>query len=416
MKKALFVAIAACCIATTSFAQENWLMKLHMKSGEVKEFSCDDFKEVTFDKLGNTSYYADVKATHTYNIYYGAVKDNIAAYTLHLCDGELTQGGLPKEINKHDIRLTVMAEASANADKSILPAGTYSLIDNVGESGIYAKQSVYIETNKVNNAGNVDGFLDSLKTCNLKVERKGDGTYNLLVEGELRGHGKIRFTYDGKLTFVNKDPNSTYSYIKEDVNFTPRSLSGRYVKATDKYCDYTLTFLNCDVDEEGFIVGAGEYLNLVLLTTFKIPMDINTIVGTYDVVMPVAGAVYEPGKFIGGMMFKRGSAKFPAGSYYKAFDGQGGETFGFFSGGSITVTLDNGMITFKGDWKTPEGKTVTMNYTTDASGIIDQSEEQGNAKAENSNAARSINGATLNQRLNINDIKNAGNQIFMMKR
>lgn len=57
-----------------------------------------------------------------------------------------------------------------------------------------------------------------------------------------------------------------------------------------------------------------------------------------------------------------------------------------------------------------------MNYTTDASGIIDQSEEQGNAKAENSNAARSINGATLNQRLNINDIKNAGNQIFMMKR
>ena len=61
MKKALFVAIAACCIATTSFAQENWLMKLHMKSGEVKEFSCDDVKEVTFDKLGNTSYYADVK-------------------------------------------------------------------------------------------------------------------------------------------------------------------------------------------------------------------------------------------------------------------------------------------------------------------------------------------------------------------
>lgn len=161
-----------------------------------------------------------------------------------MCDGELTQGGLPKEINKHDIRLTVMAEASANADKAILPAGTYSLIDNIGESGIYAKQSVYIETNKVNNAGNVDGFLDSLKTCNLKVERKGDGTYNLLVEGELRGHGKIRFTYDGKLTFVNKDPNSTYSYIKEDVNFTPRSLSGRYVKATDKYCDYTLTFLN----------------------------------------------------------------------------------------------------------------------------------------------------------------------------
>ena len=47
MKKALFVAIAACCIATTSFAQENWLMKLHMKSGEVKEISCDDVKEVT---------------------------------------------------------------------------------------------------------------------------------------------------------------------------------------------------------------------------------------------------------------------------------------------------------------------------------------------------------------------------------
>jgi len=156
----------------------------------------------------------------------------------------------------------------------------------------------------------------------------------------------------------------------------PRTMSGRYVKATDTYCDYTITFLNCDTDDEGFIVGAGEYLNLVLLTEHKVPMDINTIVGTYDVVMPVAGAVYEKGKYIGGTMFKRGGTTYPVGSYYKEFDGQGGEAFGLFNGGTITVTQNNGDITFKGNWKTPEGKTVKMEYTGNVSKIIDQSQQQ----------------------------------------
>ncbi|WP_024998456.1 hypothetical protein [Prevotella falsenii] len=416
MKEKAFVALAACCIATTSLAQDSWLMKVRMKSGEVKEIPCNDVEEITFDKKEVSTYYADVKATNTYNIYYGTVKDNIAAYTIHLCDGNLSKGGLPTEINKHDIRLTVMAAASKNADKAALPAGTYSLVENVGEAGIYRKQSVYIETNKVNDAGQVDGFLDSLKMCTLNVEQKADGTYQLLVEGELREHGRIRFAYDGNLTFVNKAQGESYNSITENVAFAPKSMSGRYVRATDNYCDYALSFLNCEVDGEGFIVGAGDYINLVLLTKYAVPMDINTIVGTYDVVMPVGGAVYEQGKYIGGMMYKRSGRLYPMGSFYKVFDGEGYEAYGFFSGGSITVTLDNGNITFKGNWTTPEGKAVTMNYTTDASGIIDQSGGQGNAKEDNGNAPRSLNGATPDRRLHINDIENADSPIFMMKR
>lgn len=372
MKKILLATIATCCMATTMHAQDNWTMKVTMKSGEVKEFPCNDVKGVTFSNSDN-SYYADVAATNTYNLYYGAVSEQLAAYTLHLCDGKLSKGGLPTEINKHDIRLTVLAKPSQNPAGAALPGGTYKLVNSTEKAGVYGKQSVYIETNKVNADGQVDGFLDSLATCNLNVERRTDGTYKLLVEGELRDHGKVRFAYDGKLEFVNKDPAAGYQTITEDVNFVPRTMSGRYVKANDTYCDYTITFLNCDTDDEGFIVGAGEYLNLVLLTEYKVPMDINTIVGTYDVVMPVAGAVYEKGKYVGGTMFKRGGTTYPVGSYYKEFDGQGGEAFGLFNGGTITVTQNNGDITFKGNWKTPEGKTVKMEYTGNVSKIIDQS-------------------------------------------
>ena len=288
MKKILLATIATCCMATTMHAQDNWTMKVTMKSGEVKEYPCNDVKDVTFSNSDN-SYYADVAATNTYNLYYGAVSEQLAAYTLHLCDGKLSKGGLPTEINKHDIRLTVLAKPSQNPAGAALPGGTYKLVNSTEKAGVYGKQSVYIETNKVNADGQVDGFLDSLATCNLNVERRVDGTYKLLVEGELRDHGKVRFAYDGKLEFVNKDPAAGYQTITEDVNFVPRTMSGRYVKANDTYCDYTITFLNCDTDDEGFIVGAGEYLNLVLLTEHKVPMDINTIVGTYDVVMPVAG-------------------------------------------------------------------------------------------------------------------------------
>lgn len=417
MKKTLFAAIAACCIATTSFAQENWVMKVHTNSGEVKEFQCKDVKEVTFDKPGSNTYYADVAATNTYNIYYGSVAEDLAAYTIHLSDGNLTTGGLPTEINKHVLRLTILSHPSQNSYSAVIPDGNYKLIDNTDELGVYYKQSVYIETNKMNSSGKPDGFLDSLNVCNLNVQKRADGTYKLVVEGELKTHGKVRFTYDGKLQFVNKDPESKYQPITDNVTFVPKKMSGRYVKATDTYCDYALTFLNAEVDGEGFIVGAGEYLNLVLLTKFNIPMDINTITGTYDIVMPVNGAVYKEGLFVGGTMFKRGQMTYPVGSYYKEFDGQGDEKFGLFSAGTVTATNNNGSIHFVGNWTTPEGKTVKMDYTANVSDIVDQSQQQdAKPQAQFNSPAANFNNASLNQRVNIKDIQNAGNKIIMIKR
>ena len=144
-------------------------------------------------------------------------------------------------------------------------------------------------------------------------------------------------------------------------------------------------------------------------------MDINTIVGTYSVVMPVTGAVYEQGKFIGGTMFKRGNTTYPVGSYYKEFDGQGGEAFGLFNGGTITVTQNNGDITFKGNWTTPEGKNVKMDYTANVSNIIDQSQQQTSANANQKTKIGKANNTKTTLRTNINDVQNAGNSILMIK-
>lgn len=382
MKKNFLTAVAALSVASATFAQNGWMMNIHMKSGELKTIPCEDVDKITFSK-GNSQLYADVAATDSYNLYYGAVSSELGMYMIHLCDGKLTTGGLPTEINRHDIRLTVMAKPSADSDNASLETGTYTLTDNPNERGVFGKQSVYIETNTVNAAGKVDGFLDSLKVCTLDVENRGDGTYRLEMNGELDECGPIRFVYDGKLEFVNKDKNTGYDYITSDVNFMPAAMSGRYVRATDKYCDYSIAFYNCAIDDEGFVSGAGGLLNLVLLTPYAVPMDISTIAGTYDVVMPVSGAKYEAGKFIGGTMYETSYGTLPMGSYYEELDDEGyAKAYGMFCGGTVTVTNSLGELTFNCNWLTPQGHTVVMNYMGNASAIEDQSESDASYSAK----------------------------------
>ena len=416
MKKILLAAAVAFCSATVSLAQNSWTMKVLMKSGELKEIPCNDIQDVTFANGESASYYADVKVTHTYNLYYGAVTTQAGLYTLHLCDGELTTGGLPTQINKHDVRLTVIATPSQDADHAKLPAGTYPLVESANQSGVWKAQSIYIETNRVNDAGQVDGFLDSLSTCVLNVEEKGDGNYHLVLEGTLKTHGKVRFVYDGALTFVNKDKNAGYKYVTEDVNFVPVKFNGKYVKATSKYCDYTIAFLNCEVDDQGFVVGDGELLNLVLLTKYQVPMDINTIAGTYDVVMPVAGAEYKEGKFIGGTMRKASGTYYPIGSFYETLSDGYADAYGLLSGGTITVSVANNKITFKGNWTTPQGKAIKMDFTGDASAIIDTSESENGAPAQGDFGRQSIYNSNLNQHVNLQSAGIGGGQVYMMKR
>lgn len=403
-------------MATTSFAQNNWMMKVHMKSGDVKEIPCDDVDNITFDQM-ESGLYADVKVTNTYNLYYGAVSNEVGMYMLHLCDGELTTGGLPTEINKHDIRLTVMAAPSANSDYAVLPAGTYTLTDNPNAKGIYGKQCVYIETNTINDKGQVDGFLDSLKVATLNVQYGADKKYHLELDGELKTCGKIHYSYDGELTFVNKDKNVGYDAITEDVEFKPSGMSGRYVKATSNYCDYTLAFYNAELDNEGFVVGAGGLINLVLLTEYAVPMDKNTIAGTYDVVMPVGGAKYEAGKFIGGTLYDTGYGALPMGSYYADLDDEGyDKAYGMFNGGQVTVTLDGNNATFDCNWTTPQGHTVSMNYTSSMDNIVDQSEDE-DAYGIKANVAKDgIYNAALGKRMNVKDMNCMQGKVYLMKR
>ena len=158
MKRFLLATAIVLCSVSAAIAQSKWTMRVRMTSGETKEIPCNDIQDVTFAKGESASYYADVNVTHTYNLYYGAVTTDAGLYTIHLSDGELTTGGLPKEINKHDVRLTVIATPSQDADRAKLPAGTYPLVESMAQSGVWKEQSIYIETNSVNDAGQVDGF------------------------------------------------------------------------------------------------------------------------------------------------------------------------------------------------------------------------------------------------------------------
>ena len=148
-------------------------------------------------------------------------------------------------------------------------------------------------------------------------------------------------------------------------------------------------------------------------------MDISTIAGTYDVVMPVSGAKYEAGKFIGGTMYETSYGTLPMGSYYEELDDEGyAKAYGMFCGGTVTVTNNLGELSFNCNWLTPQGYTVVMNYTGNASAIADQSESDASysAKTAVKTSFKGIACADLNAALHSRIMGDTTVPVILMKR
>lgn len=372
-------------LAMTAFAtaQTSKSTFIHMKSGEVKEIPCTDIDSITFGN--HVTYDKDFKAEYVKATYYGG-----GQYMIHLSDAPISSTGLPTQKGQIVVRFDAFNVKDPDGRNAVLPEGTYTA-DNSFKPGtlyLYDDYLCAMVCTGMTDKG-PDGYSVPFSSATLKVKHSDTG-YVLEFTGDTGEKYEgvdfqtLRVTYAGEMKFDNQD-SSSYTQLEEDVTMVPTMLSGRY-SVMSTYGNYSIALLNCPLDDEGFVVGAGELLNLELLTNPSPTMDINDIAGEYTVTSVLEGP-YNPGSFLSGTLYEVMTDYYlPMGTYYTTFDSKGATTNmnAFITGGSVKVLTDGTNVTFMCNLITENDKHVNVNFTAPASGIIDQSQSSNGAPARRS--------------------------------
>ena len=176
---------------------------------------------------------------------------------------------------------------------------------------------------------------------------------------------------------------------------------------------YTMALFNTPIDEGGFVDGAGEVINLSLITKYTEHMDINNLAGEYTVADVINGP-YEPGKFLSGTLYEYYGMMLPMGTNLSFYDEKGSQInkYGFAKDGSIKVSVDGDKITFSGDIETENGKHFTFNYTGSASAISDYTVSSAPANKNNTTEV-----VTPAGKLNVGaPFKSKNTELFLIKK
>ncbi|MBQ9178119.1 MAG: hypothetical protein IJ140_03905 [Prevotella sp.] len=376
MKK-IILSIILMCASTAVMAQERSTF-IHMKSGDIVEMNYNDIDSIT---IGDPMTYDEVmEATYVKHIYYGGT-----SYSLHFSDKPITDTGLPTEAGQRVLRLYVFAEKSPNSNNAFMKSGRYVVGGDIAVGHIYIEgdYSGMLYCTGINEDGTPLGYMLGLKKESgaLSISYEGDGSANVVFksafleyDSETEYPENVMVTYNGSMPFDNQDPAS-YIMLTEDVNMQPTGLSGGYSNVEGMYGAYDLSFYNCELDESGFIIGPGELFNISLFTEDGTPMDVSKLAGEYTPTSAMEGP-WEPGNYALGEMYDWYGMSMPIGCYYMTYGEGGTETRlkGFVTGGTLKITLneDQTMMTVDADFTVEGGKSLTMNYTTATSNIIDR--------------------------------------------
>lgn len=383
----LSIVMAATTMATMAQASLTKSMFVHLKSGATTEIPCADIDSITFGESSGQKPATEINVTHTMNIYYGdAYGIGKGAYLVCLSDGEITPEGLPTEVGQHLLRLLFMADKSDNYTTATIADGTYNLSsDSTTDKSLYSGESVYLVCTGYDDDGNVTGYQYDLASAQAIVTNTDNLTTKIEATVTLNSEEDetLKFTYDGQLKFDNGDP-TTYVPLDKDVSLTDLNASGRYTTSSDeKYGNYSVTFYNCELDDDGFVVGEGSLINFEIFTPYSKHMDLSKLAGTYTPVTLTSPENYT-GHFMEGTWYPiYGDFYSAIGTYYTYFDENGSNTcYGLVKDGTVTVNVDGDNATFTLEGTTPEGKKVSMTSTANKSAISDFTQDTAEASAK----------------------------------
>ncbi len=383
MKKIILSAIALM-VVTATMAQ-NRPMYLHMKSGEVKEF---EYNEVDYIDFGEeVTYDLEFEATSTYCAYFGGND-----YSLSLSDAPMSDNGFPTQAGQNLVRLYIVAPESANSNDARLEGGRYALSPDYALGNIYNSSSyTFLFQNIEMQDGSPYGWTIEMESGALNIEYDAAGNANLVFRGKMHDYGEgyeslpknVKVTFKGNINYDNQDPSS-YQTLTQDVTMVPTGLSGGYSNSPGYYGNYSLTYYNVTLDDEGYITSAGELLNFEILTPESATMDIaNQLPGDYTITDAMNGP-WAAGNFLDGQLYP--GYNFPMGTYYTVYGEGGSETRvkGFVKDGTVHVDVADGNVTMTANLIAEGGHTITMNYTAPESSIVPRNYAPGHTKANSS--------------------------------
>lgn len=373
MRKYLFSAVLAIISVIGAGAQTDsqHTMFVTMRSGVSQTFDVDSVRNVTFAE--KTDPYASATATVAQGIYVGDYFDSRRGnYYVCLGSDSLTASGIPTKVGASSLRLLFVTDIPDDPENAKLPSGTYTLsLDSTDVSSIYYDYSDFFLIPGVKDDGSMRYLRGLFQSLTVTVKRNGTN-YDIKATGYFTRDQRLEYSYSGPITFENQDPQLPY-----DVDFHPTALSGNYmhVSANESSDCYTLTLYNTPVDNQGFVVGAGGILNMMVFTNRTTNMDFNSLTGTYSVA-PHERFDWSPGFLLEGYSRTSYGVTHPVGTYYNIVNEEGYDQHtGYVQGGSATLTYNAADTTLhvEANLITDNGKTVSVDTTMTLSGIVDYS-------------------------------------------
>lgn len=317
-------------------------------------------------------YYENIEADQACCFYFGDyVGDGSGCYYLVLSTAGITSDGLPEKAG-HMLRLFLNAEKSADSNNAVLAPGEYLLSDDFGEFTFNTEMSHYIRAYETEDG--LDGPLYEFAEGVVRIASAGNGSYTVeavlaldTTDGEPIDDesNEVHCTFSGNIAFVNFDSES-YVPLTEDYSFEATSMTGNYTKG-----NYSIVFYNVLLDDDGFIIGGGDLLNLELFTEATAAMDPSVLPGTYELTTMESGN-YAPYSFMEGIFYEYYGMYMPIGTYYALYDDSGWwSKLGLATGGTITVSHAGGDdYTFEVDLLVEKGVRVRMTYTGSVVGNV----------------------------------------------
>ncbi len=368
MKKILPIAALLLAAALPATAQQNTRTALlHMKSGEVKEFNVSDLDSITFTQPVN--YDKVVQCKYGMGVYFGDGE----YYTVVSTDS-LDASGYPTKVGQVSVFFYAIGAKSVNSPAAILPSGRYVASTSFAKGTLYqSDRYLYAFECTAINDGTPTGKKVAFDLgAEANVEYKSDGTYAIDIKGRssstTEGFSNVHLTFDGTITYANKDA-SYYIPYDHDYNFVPKNLSAGYTAGTD-FGDYSCSFYTVPLDSNGYTIGAGELMNVDLLTKPDSVMNLDDLLGEYKVTSALQGP-YEPGRFLEGINYNMYGTYVSMGTYINEYDDEGYVTpntkKGFVKDGKVTVTKDGDKYRFVCDLVLENGYKLTMDYSADKS-------------------------------------------------
>lgn len=241
-------------------------------------------------------------ATEASFYYYGDLIGNgTGVYYLFLSSAGIDKGN---PVHEGQMARVLFIGEQTDPSNPVLPTGTYTVSDEYAAGSISGPDCEYFDVfNDPDDPSVLVGYVYTPTSGTLAIEPSDEGySINYTMEGVMYNSNDepidnqtCTATYKGAVPYVDIHG---YTPVDGDCEMDIPNASGRYSDG-----DFSIAFYSDGMlDEDGFIVGAGQLFNVELFTENTAPMNLDALVGTLTPV-DVFSEGQVPGKFMQGVWY-----------------------------------------------------------------------------------------------------------------